>query len=179
MNEDNLMSVKLLIDNFVHVKWYTIYDFCIELETELLNRGFEILHKPIEDDITNLVHGGPIKRKVDLVLTVRKENIPVLIRADFNDWLYWGVCNDKEEKIKVSKEISSKIKSFLTDNSEFIQEDIWLCWKYLGENDEERIYFPDFSEEGTFKLISPQYRKTMILRLINEIETFINKVLKY
>ena len=30
MNEDNLMSAKLLIDNFNHVKWHTTYDFCNE-----------------------------------------------------------------------------------------------------------------------------------------------------
>ena len=178
MNEDNLLSAKLLIDNFIHVEWHTIYDFCNELESELCSRGFEILHKPAEDDITNLVHGGLIKRKVDLVFTIRKENIPVWIRADFSDWLYWGVCNDKEEKFKVSRDISSKIKSFVADKREFMQEDIWLCWKYLGENDEERIYFPDFSEEGTFRLISPQYRKTMIQRLIGEIEEFVSKILE-
>jgi len=179
MNEDNLMSAKLLIDNFDHVKWHTTYDFYIELESELRNRGFEILHKPVEDEITNLVHGGPIKRKVDLVFTVRKGEIPVWIRADFTDWLYWGVCNDKEDTVKVSKEISSKIKYFVSDNNDFTQEDIWLCWKYFGESDNEKIYFPDFSEEGTFRLISPQYRKMMIQRLVNEIEAFINEVLKY
>ena len=179
MSEDNLMSAKLLIDNFDHVKWHTTYDFCIELESELRNRGFEILHKPVKDEITNLVHGGPIKRKVDLVFTVRKEEIPVWIRADFADWLYCGVCNDKEETAKVSEEISSKIKSFVSDNNDFTQDDIWLCWKYFGESDNEKIYFPDFSEEGTFRLISPQYRNMMIKRLVNEIDAFINEVLKY
>lgn len=179
MNEDNIMSAKLLIDNFDHVKKHTIFNFCIELGSELRSRDFEILKEPKEDEISNLSSNRPIKRKVDLVFTVRKENIPVWIRAEFTDWLFWGVCNDKEEKIKVSKEISSKIKSFVTDNSEFTQEDIWLCWKYFNDNDEERIYFPDFKEEGTFRLISPQYRKTMIQRLVNEIETFINEVLKY
>ncbi|WP_296260653.1 hypothetical protein [uncultured Phocaeicola sp.] len=176
MNEDNLMSAKLLIDNFNHVKWHTIYDFYIELETELQCRGFEILHKPEEKDITNLVHGGPIKRKVDLELTVRKGNVPVWISAEFTDWLFWGVYNDK--KI-VSKEISSKIKSFIAENKVFTQEGIWLCWKYFGDSDEERICFPDFTEEGTFRLISPQYRKVMIQRLVNEMEAFINGVLKY
>lgn len=175
MNEDNLLSAKLLIDNFNHVKWHTIYDFYIELETELQYRGFEILHKPEEKDITNLVHGGPKKRKVDLELTARKKNVPVWISAEFTDWLFWGVCNDKI----LSKEISSKIKSFMAENKVFTQEDIWLCWKYFGDSDEERIYFPDFTEEGTFRLISPQYRKGMILRLVNEIEVFINEVLKY
>lgn len=90
-----------------------------------------------------------------------------------------GVCNGKDEEIKVSKEISQKIKSFVSENNDFTQEDIWLCWKFFGESDEERIYFPDFSEEGTFRLISHQYRKMMIQRLVNEIEAFINEVLKY
>ena len=179
MNEDNLMSAKLLIDNFVRVKRHTIFDFYIELESELRSRDFEILQKPDEDEISNHVGDRPIKRKVDLVFIIRKENIPVWIEADFDDWLCWGVCNGKDEEIKVSKEVSSKINSFVSKNSEFIQEDIWLCWKYLGENDEERIYFPNFSGEGTFRLISPQYRKSMIQRLVNEIEEFIDEVLKY
>lgn len=142
-------------------------------------RGFEILHRPEEKDITNLVYGGPIKRKVDLELTVKKGNVPVWISAEFTDWLYWGVCNDKEGKIKVSKEISSKIRSFIADNKAFTQENIWLCWKNFGDNDEERICLSDFSEEGTFRLISPQYRKMVIQRLVNEVEAFINEVLKY
>lgn len=179
MNEDNLMSAKLLIDNFVRVKRHTIFDFYIELESELRRRDFEILQKPDEDEISNHVGDRPIKRKVDLVFIIRKENIPVWIEADFDDWLCWGVCNGKDEEIKVSKEVSYKINSFVSKNSEFIQEDIWLCWKYLGENDEERIYFPNFSGEGTFRLISPQYRKSMIQRLVNEIEEFIDEVLKY
>lgn len=179
MNEDNLMSAKLLIDNFIHIKWHTIYDFYIELETDLQYRGFEILHRPEEKDITNLVYGGPIKRKVDLELTVKKGNVPVWISAEFTDWLYWGVCNDKEGEIKVSKEISSKIRSFIADNKAFTQENIWLCWKNFGDNDEERICLSDFSEEGTFRLISPQYRKMVIQRLVNEVEAFINEVLKY
>lgn len=179
MNEDNLMSAKLLIDNFVRVKRHTIFDFYIELESELRRRDFEILQKPDEDEISNHVGDRPIKRKVDLVFIIRKENIPVWIEADFDDWLCWGVCNGKDEEIKVPKEVSYKINSFVSKNSEFIQEDIWLCWKYLGENDEERIYFPNFSGEGTFRLISPQYRKSMIQRLVNEIEEFIDEVLKY
>lgn len=42
MNEDNLMSAKLLIDNFNHVKWHTIYDFYIELESEIQHRGYPL-----------------------------------------------------------------------------------------------------------------------------------------
>lgn len=53
MNEDNLMSAKLLIDNFVHVRKQTILDFCIELENELHRRDFEIIDKPEEDEISN------------------------------------------------------------------------------------------------------------------------------
>ncbi len=179
MHEDNLMSAKLLIDNFNHVKWHTIYDFYNELEAELKNSGFDIIQKTTVDDITNLVHGGPIKRKVDLVFTVRKGDIPVWIRADFDDWIYWGVCNDKEEDIKVPKALLPKIKQYTSDDSDFENEDVWICWKFLGDNENDRICLSNFSCDGTFRLISPQYRKMMIMRLVNEIEVFIDEVLKY
>lgn len=179
VNEDNLLSTKLLIDNFNHVKWHTIYDFCNELESELCHQGFEILEQPAEDDITNLVHGGPIKRKIDLVFIISKENLPVWIRADFDDWLYWGVCDDKDEEIKVSKDILSKINRFLSDNNDFEKAENWSCWKFFGSNDDERICFSDFTCDGTFKLISPQYRKEVIKRLVKDIKDFIGKVMKY
>lgn len=179
MNEDNLLSAKLLIDNFDHVKWHTTYDFCIELESELRNRGFEILHKPVEDEITNLVHGGPIKRKVDMAYVIKKENFPIWINADFDEWIYWGVCNDKDEEIKVPKVLLPKIKQFSLENSDFEKEEVWICWKYFGDNENDRICLSDFSCEGTFRLISPQYRKMMIQRLVNKIEVFVNEVMKY
>ena len=179
MNEDNLMSAKLLIDNFVHVRKQTILDFCIELENELHRRDFEIIDKPEEDEISNLASNRPIKRKVDLVFTIRKGEIPVWIRADFDEWIYWGICNDKEEEIKVPKALLPHIKQFVSENSDFEKEEIWICWKYLGDNENDRICLSDFSCNGTFRLISPQYRKEMIQRLVNEIEAFINEVLKY
>ena len=179
MNEDNLMSAKLLIDNFVHVRKQTILDFCIELEYELHRRDFEIIDKPEEDEISNLASNRPIKRKVDLVFTIRKGEIPVCIRADFDEWIYWGICNDKEEEIKVPKALLPHIKQFVSENSDFEKEEIWICWKFLGDNENDRICLSDFSFNGTFRLISPQYRKMMIQRLVNEIEAFINEVLKY
>ena len=78
----------------------------------------------------------------------------------------------------MSKEISSKIKSFMTDNRVFSARRYLAVLEIFGDSDKERIYFPDFSEEGTFRLISPQYRKVTIQRLINEIEAFINEVLE-
>lgn len=72
-----------------------------------------------------------------------------------------------------------KIKKFTDDNSEFENDEGWPSWKFLGDNDNEKIYLSDFSSEGTFKLISPEYRQTMIKRLVKEIECFIKKVQKY
>ena len=77
------------------------------------------------------------------------------------------------------KGILPKIKQFASDNSDFEKEEIWICWKYLGDNENDRICLSDFSCNGTFRLISPQYRKMMIQCLVNEIEVFINEVLKY
>lgn len=44
-NEENLQSTKVLLDNFSHIKWYTIHDFWEELSAEFVNRGFEIQYK--------------------------------------------------------------------------------------------------------------------------------------
>lgn len=177
-NEDNLLSAKLLIDNFDHVKWHTVYDFYSELVCELESKGFEVVSLFEDNDITNLIHGGPIKRKVDLVYVVKKDNFPVWIRADYDEWLYFGICTN-DEKFKVPKELMPKIKKFTDDNSEFENDEGWPSWKFLGDNDNEKIYLSDFSSEGTFKLISPEYRQTMIKRLVKEIECFIKKVQKY
>ena len=114
-----------------------------------------------------------------MVFIISKENLPVWIRADFDEWLYWGVCDDKDEEVKVSKDILSKINRFLSDNNDFEKEENWSCWKFFGSNDDERICFSDFTCDGTFKLISPQYRKEAIKRLVKDIKDFIGKVMKY
>lgn len=175
-SEDNLMSAKLLIDNRKHIQWNTVSDFWSELTEQFVANGFKIQTSIQNEDIDLLIHGGPRQKKVDMVLIVIKGNFPVWIEADYDDWLYWGLYHDKNEEVKIPRNIISKIQTLKLEGFEYEKE--WLCWKYFGINDSERICLSDFDQEGTFRLISPQYRKEVIKRIVIEIEDFMDKMMK-
>lgn len=175
-SEDNLMSAKLLIDNRKHIQWNTVSDFWSELTEQFVANGFKIQTSIQNEDIDLLIHGGPRQKKVDMVLIVIKGKFPVWIEADYDDWLYWGLYHDKNEEVKIPRNIISKIQTLKLEGFEYEKE--WLCWKYFGINDSERICLSDFDQEGTFRLISPQYRKEVIKRIVIEIEDFMDKMMK-
>lgn len=41
-NDNNLQSAKMLIDNFRHIQWHTLYDFWKELGEALQKQGYKI-----------------------------------------------------------------------------------------------------------------------------------------
>lgn len=176
-NEENLQSTKVLLDNFSHIKWYTIHDFWEELSAEFVNRGFEIQYKVKNEDIDNLVHGSQKTRKVDLEIKIKDKNIPIWIKNEYDEWLFWGIYMDEENKIP--KSLISKINKLTSVHSGFESDEYWLCYKYFGDVEQEKICFSDFSCEGTFKLISMKYRKEIIIKLVNRVEDFINKLQSY
>ena len=179
MNEDNLLSTRFLYDNIDNVKCHIVIEFCKELEHELLENGFKIVIRPKEDDLKNLIKGNQRTRRVKTKFIIEKEKCPIWINAGYNEWVHIGVFNDEDDKIKVSRSYQQKLKHYLSENDDYVKEGSWECWKVFCEDDNERICLSDFKYEGTFRLISPQYRKMMIQRLVNEVEKFINEVLKY
>lgn len=179
MNEDNFLSTKFIIDNIDNVKCHIVIEFCKELEHELLEKGFKIVIRPKEDDLKNLIKGNQRTRRVKTKFIIEKEKYPIWINAGYDEWVHIGVFNDEDEKIKVSRSYQQKLKHYLSENDDYVKEGSWECWKVFCEDDNERICLSDFKYEGTFRLISPQYRKMMIQRLVNEVEKFINEVLKY
>lgn len=179
MNEDNLLSTRFLYDNIDNVKCHIVIEFCKELEHELLENGFKIVIRPKEDDLKNLIKGNQRTRRVKTKFIIEKEKCPIWINAGYNEWVHIGVFNDEDDKIKVPRSYQQKLKHYLSENEDYVKEDSWECWKVFCEDDNERICLSDFKYEGTFRLISPQYRKMMIQRLVNEVEKFINEVLKY
>lgn len=174
LNEENMLSTKLLIDNFIHVRSYTIQDFWNELTTEFSNRNFKILKTIKEEEIKNLVYNG---QKIFLEIVIKKKDVPIWIKNDFNGWLFWGVYNDEENQIP--KSLIKKIDNLISKYSEFESDEYWPCYKYFGETEQEKIRLSDFSCEGTFKLISGKDRKKVIIKLANQIEDFINKLQEF
>lgn len=169
-NDDNLLSAKILIDNFRHIQWHTLYDFWKELSEEIEKQGYEISQPIRNEDIDSLVHGGPIKRKINLNLVItNKQKLPIYISAEYEDRLLWGIyVNEGDEK--VSKIYEEAIEELVDKDDKYEKGDGgWLCRKYLSYNEDDNIYCSNFSEEGTFKLISPKYRGKVIEGIISEI----------
>lgn len=176
-NEDNLQSTRVLLDNFIHIKWHTIHDFWKELVAEFINRGFNIQYQVENESIDNLVHGSQKTRKVDLEIKIKYKDIPIWIKDEYDGWLFWGVYNDENNRIPNS--LISKINKFTSEHSKYDSNSHWLCYKFLGDVEQEKICFSNFSCEGTFKLISAKYRKDIIIKLVNQVEDFINKLQNY
>lgn len=173
-NEDNIQSTKVLLDNFIHIKWHTIHDFWQELILELINRDFKIQYQVENEEIDNLVHGNQKTRRIDLEVQIKFKNVPVWIRNEYDEWLFWGVYTDEENKL--SKNLISKLNKLKSGYSVYESDENWLCYKFFGDCEQEKICFSDFSCEGTFNLIAGKYRKEIIIKLSNQIEEFINKL---
>lgn len=123
------------------------------------------------------MHGSQKTRKVDLEIKIKDKNIPIWIKNEYDEWLFWGIYMDEENKIP--KSLISKINKLTSVHSGFESDEYWLCYKYFGDVEQEKICFSDFSCEGTFKLISMKYRKEIIIKLVNRVEDFINKLQSY
>ena len=182
-NDDNLEGAKFLLDNFNHIKRHTLTDFWNELKKEAESRNYEVILSPSEDDITKLVHGGPIQqRKVYLDLTfLTDEKIPFSIESEYDEWIYWGISSDDFKKNHDKSITAKSIKNFVKDSDEyeFENNEYWLFYSYLHLSDDENICCSDFNRNGTFRLISPSYRQRIITLIFDEIDKFKTSYLEY
>ena len=169
-NEDNLKSAKYLIDNFKHVQWHTIYDFWKELTEVLANKGYTIV-RPVDDRVINLlVHGGPIHKKQDFNLYFESsKQTPIAINCDYRDSLCYGISNPNS---KFSKSIKDAAKNYTLSKKTEDSNSSWPYWCYF-ESEGCDIVFSNFSKDSTFNLISPNNRKQVIERIVNEIKRFV------
>lgn len=164
-NEDNLESARLLINNFDHICWHSIDCFNRELQESLANKNIRIIEAPESDIITNLVHGGPQKRKVDFYYTLEGKNGLVwTLQADYDDTKGFYIGLNKESNKKLDKKSKETIKQFAKEK-QLDSNQYWYFWKYLSENYNLSIlYFWDFKypNTGTFDIISQAKRKLII-----------------
>lgn len=181
-SEDNLKSAKLLMDNFKHVKWHTVYDFWTELRISLQNKGFEIICYPKEVDITNTTHFEPYKKDYSsknnygIKAKVTDGLIFWIWNGTDDDWLYWGIS-----KNDISEEYKTKLIEYRTKfPTRFETSETSIVWKYFDLTKEENIFFPSFSYSGTFNLIDRKYRNKIIEeKLVLEVQSFINEIVKH
>jgi hypothetical protein len=106
------------------------------------------------------------------VIIITNRELPIHINAEYEDWLFWGIYEDKD-KAKIPEIYKEAIKELTDRNDKYQKEGNWICWKYLSCNEDENIVCSDFSEEGTFKLISPKHRSKIVENIISEINQFV------
>jgi len=177
-SEDNLKSAKLLIDNFKHIKWHTVNDFWKELRISLHNKGFEIICYPNKNDITNTTHFEPYKKDYSCknnygIKAKVTEGLIFWIWNGTDYGLYWGIS-----KNDISEEYKIKLNEYRTKPPiRFETSETSIIWKYFDLTEEENIFFPSFSNSGTFNLIDSKYRNKVIEeKLVHEILVFINEI---
>lgn len=176
---DNMKSAKLLIENFKHVKWHTVWDFWNELADGLKREGFQINKQPTEENITNTTHYETYKKSYSVsndyglyFVTVNGLIIYVWNGVD-NDWVYWGM-----NKADIPNDLETLVNDFMKNNPNYFKSSETSYWKYFDLMHKENIFFPDFSYEGTFNLIDKKYRTRIIEeKLIPEIKRFLDHLI--
>lgn len=163
-NDDNLYSTKLLIENFKHICWHTIDDFTHELTAEFKRMGTEVLSSPDEDIITDIVHGGPIKRKVSFFYELRDmSGFTWTLGCDYDDLGGFYIGLEKEKNDAIPAEKKEQIKEY-AKKMDLDTNDSWFFWTYLADKNGPLIYFWDFTyaNTDTFNLISPEKRNQIV-----------------
>lgn len=180
--EDNLESVKLLLDNFKHIKWHTVRDFYDGLSEELSNSGYKIISIPFDnDDITYITHYDSYKkgykeRYRNVYLPFAPLNgLTLRIGNEYSRDLFFGCVKDKN----TLPDYKRRIKIFCSGNDDYQENDgDFLFTKEFNLSKDVSVRFFDFSHPGTFWLISENYRRKIIAKMVKEIKGFVNKIEK-
>ncbi|MCL2245558.1 MAG: PD-(D/E)XK nuclease family protein [Lentimicrobiaceae bacterium] len=185
-SDENMKSAKLLIENFIHIKWHTIYDFWNELADALNKLGYVIIEKPTEKNITYITHNDTYKKGYynyfDFGLYFRiSDNFIAYVwngTAQSEYCLFWGV-----RKQDVSQEYHTRIERIFKKSKTTFNEsnEEYSKWFDFEDNykDGECIYFQNFFEWGTYNLINNSYRAKMINKIVCEIQKYISEILSY
>lgn len=175
-NDDNMAATKFLVYNFKHVCWHTIDNLFSELVSALEDAGFIIRYQPKAENITDIVHGGPLQRKkTHLIIKFENKNgiIWTLGTGFYHNNFYMGV--DVEGNKKISKELKQRCKQY-AEKIEFKLDKDWYFWEYIDIKNCDPICLWDFSEEATFDLISPIKRKKTVQKYIQYIKKECSKI---
>ncbi len=169
-NEDNLKATKLLVENFKHIKWHAVADFWNELSERLEGVGCTVCEDELDlDTITFLTHNEDYKHgysnKVLYMTYECPSGLTFYILYQYGEPLCFCV-----DKIKENRAFRESLKSLLNTDDNYGSDSETILWKFFDLPFEEEIRFSDFTHEGTFNIISPEYRKKIIGKLVTEIK---------
>lgn len=179
-NSDNMNSTKMLIDNFKHVKWHTVRDFWDNLRDKLVENGFKVISTPNDQNITDMTHyesyrkGQKNKQDSGIYFELLK-GIRFCLWNEAGEALYFGL----EQNEKINDSLKEQIESIVESESDFDKNEYYYFWKDFFEKDDEHIYLTDFSYQATFDLIDSNKQLIVIQKMVDEIETFKERIKDY
>jgi len=176
-SSESVKSAKMLVDNFVHVKWHTIDDFWNELQKAILNRGYKLLKD--NDDYTDYVKAENITKisqckntDCGVYFSVGKIVFSIFNSGCFD--LYWEIENEDS----LSEKLVAKINNVKENGENRYKSDSdgELMSVYFFDDFEQRIQLNDFTRESTFRLIESKFRGEMVTRMLDEIDEFLESI---
>jgi hypothetical protein len=183
-SEENMSSAKLLIENFKHVKWHTVRNFWNELAEMLKSNNFSIISSPTDNNITKTTHYECYKKSYynnfDYGIWFKTQNYITLYiwngTANSEYCLFWGARKEDIPDLYIEKfeKYFENSKNGFTEGTDFSK---WFDFEEKYE-DNECIYFGNFSYLGTYNLINKDYRTKMIGKIFKEIKEFVDVVTK-
>lgn len=174
--EDNLKSLKLFLDNFKHIQWFTIKGLVEDFDAELGRRGYKVLSSISNETIDFIVHGGPKQRNVYPSFSFKDQNgFTLSLGADANNVFYFGLPT-KENVFLTDDQIDS-IKEKATGlvyGNDCLTNKNWIFWSYVSVPDDHKINLWNFNQTGSFRIINEETRK----EAVNEHLDFMEETLK-
>lgn len=177
-NQDTMNATKMLIDNFKHVKWHTIFDFWENLATELQNKGYNVISKPDKQNIIDLTHfesyrkGQTNKQNFGICFNI-SEDEKYEIWNETDEYLYFGL---KKDEI-ITNIVTDKINYLIETTQYYTKNEHFYFYNEFFDNDSDKLVLSDFSSQATFNLIQKDNQDIVIKKIIETIEEY-EKIIK-
>jgi hypothetical protein len=174
---DNILQAKKIVDNWVHVKWHTEWEFWTELE-KTISQEYRILpHQKYSVEYLN----GSIHRSKNrdnlygILFSIKRlgnDELCIAVEKGGDERMYYGITilRDGTDRGASDEPIYNDLANKVGTVSEWDREANWIGGKYF----KEPVNFVAFNNESTLKLLNAEYRSKAIDSLWKEIKDYIH-----
>lgn len=166
VSQQNMDATKYLIDNFNHIKCYTIAEFWEEL-TIKVDEIYHVTDKINSKSIDIIAYSGLNKSEEEdgIYFNFNKDNRGLIYHSP-NDALWFGFQIDK-----VNDYTKQKLEK-LVENKTIFKGNVHYYF-YFQNSKGDFLYLKNFSDLNTFNLINPEIRSKTIGEIVHQIVKFI------
>lgn len=173
-SESNSNSAKLLIDNIRHIHWHIISIFWNALSNELSSYGYQILHKPTEEDFDSIIHMGIRKKnQAHLFIDIVVKDYVIRIEEYINTPINYGIKKDKRIKKNYIQAFNSLIKQ---ENSKYQSDEEFFIFAYHSLQSNILFDSWEIENDATFNLIRADFRNKIIQIIVDDINGFVKDI---